>query len=109
MRRLFDARRSYNPRYSAGHNQSLRAAPCRAQSGCPEPVRKKTPVTEETIMSKHDEARRAFLVGTAIGAGAAARRAVGAGAVGQHPASPPGPPNNTPPDPGGPSRGGDRA
>src|SRR5262249_9870324 len=106
MRRLFDARRSYNPRYSAGHNQSLRAAPCRAQSGCPEPVRKKTPVTEETIMSKHDEARRAFLVGTAIGAGAAASVAFVPGALAPHQSSPPAPTNTAMPDPGEHSGGG---
>src|SRR5690349_18327949 len=31
---------------------------------------------EETLMSKHDEARRAFLVGAAVGAGAAAGAAL---------------------------------
>src|SRR5436305_8987826 len=31
---------------------------------------------EETLMSKHDEARRAFLVGAAVGAGAAASAAL---------------------------------
>jgi len=42
------------------------------------------PVTGGDIMSKHDEARRAFLVGTAIGAGAAASAAIVPGALAQH-------------------------
>src|SRR5262249_36526511 len=40
--------------------------------------------TEETMMSKHDEARRAFLVGAAVGAGAAAGAALVPDALAQH-------------------------
>ena len=57
-------------------------------------------------MSKHDEARRAFLVGTAIGAGAAASVAFVPGALAQHQSSPPAPTNTAMPDHGDHSGGG---
>jgi hypothetical protein len=38
---------------------------------------------EETIMSKHDEARRAFLIGAAVGAGAVAGKGLVADALAQ--------------------------
>ena len=57
-------------------------------------------------MSKHDEARRAFLVGTAIGAGAAASVALVPGALAQHQPPQPAPANTTVPDHGDHSGGG---
>jgi hypothetical protein len=39
---------------------------------------------EETIMAKHDESRRAFLVGAAVGAGAVAGTTMVSGALAQH-------------------------
>src|SRR5947199_9656596 len=44
---------------------------------------------EETLMSKHDEARRAFLVGAAVGAGAAAGAALIPDALAQTPQAQP--------------------
>ena len=75
----FHVRRSRNVgawyRAAVSLVRSLRVMPRWAQSSLLRPAQKKMPVMGGDIMSKHDEARRAFLVGTAVGAGAVAAAA----------------------------------